>query len=188
MNMTPGNPPSLSYLYQLVFGLYMLVTTVVLINLLIAMMSDTYQRIQVNRNFVSSFHCNLVHTFNSNNLMWNGSLVWPSWSDPCTGQTCLPPPSTWSQPGLSTCSEFAVKVCDIVIDIMTALLMLQWLLGKKAKVEDYSRLQEPSSAKSAGMFKKSKIYKALLLNLFIFSSWEWSYCSWFSYNSSWINF
>ena len=46
--MTPGNPDSLSYLYQLVFGLYMLVTTVVLINLLIAMMSDTYQRIQVN--------------------------------------------------------------------------------------------------------------------------------------------
>ena len=29
-------------------------------------------------------------------------------------------------------------------------------LGKKAKVEDYSRLQESSSAKSAGMFKKSK--------------------------------
>ena len=47
MNMTPGNPASLSYLFQLVFGLYMLVTTVVLINLLIAMMSDTYQRIQV---------------------------------------------------------------------------------------------------------------------------------------------
>ena len=46
MNMTPGNPASLSYLFQLVFGLYMLVTTVVLINLLIAMMSDTYQRIQ----------------------------------------------------------------------------------------------------------------------------------------------
>ena len=46
MNMTPGNPSSLSYLFQFVFGLYMLVTTVVLINLLIAMMSDTYQRIQ----------------------------------------------------------------------------------------------------------------------------------------------
>ena len=164
MNMTPGNPDSLSYLYQLVFGLYMLVTTVVLINLLIAMMSDTYQRIQVN-NCLGFRRQKIV--FNSNNLMWNGSLVWPSWSDPCTGQTCLPPPSTWSQPGLSTCSEFAVKVCDIVIDILTALLMLQWLLGKKAKVEDYSRLQEPSSAKSAGMFKKSKIYKALLTG-FIF--------------------
>lgn len=47
MNMTPRNPAYLSYLFQLVFGLYMLVTTVVLINLLIAMMSDTYQRIQV---------------------------------------------------------------------------------------------------------------------------------------------
>ena len=45
--MTPRNPAYLSYLFQLVFGLYMLVTTVVLINLLIAMMSDTYQRIQV---------------------------------------------------------------------------------------------------------------------------------------------
>ena len=54
MNMTPGNPASLSYLFQLVFGLYMLVTTVVLINLLIAMMSDTYQRIQVNWTFFVS--------------------------------------------------------------------------------------------------------------------------------------
>ena len=33
-------------LFQLVFGLYMMITTIVLINLLIAMMSDTYQRIQ----------------------------------------------------------------------------------------------------------------------------------------------
>lgn len=35
-------------LFKLVFGIYMLVSVVVLINLLIAMMSDTYQRIQVN--------------------------------------------------------------------------------------------------------------------------------------------
>ena len=35
------------YLFKLVFGVYMLVSVVVLINLLIAMMSDTYQRIQV---------------------------------------------------------------------------------------------------------------------------------------------
>ncbi|XP_026463422.1 uncharacterized protein LOC113366084 [Ctenocephalides felis] len=34
------------YLYKIVFGIYMLVSVVVLINLLIAMMSDTYQRIQ----------------------------------------------------------------------------------------------------------------------------------------------
>jgi hypothetical protein len=33
--------------FKLVFGIYMLVSVVVLINLLIAMMSDTYQRIQV---------------------------------------------------------------------------------------------------------------------------------------------
>lgn len=33
-------------LYKLAFGIYMLVSVVVLINLLIAMMSDTYQRIQ----------------------------------------------------------------------------------------------------------------------------------------------
>lgn len=32
---------------KLVFGIYMMVTLIVLINLLIAMMSDTYQRIQV---------------------------------------------------------------------------------------------------------------------------------------------
>lgn len=35
------------YLFKIVFGIYMLVSVVVLINLLIAMMSDTYQRIQV---------------------------------------------------------------------------------------------------------------------------------------------
>ncbi|KAG8268146.1 hypothetical protein J6590_035115 [Homalodisca vitripennis] len=34
------------YLFKFVFGIYMLVSVVVLINLLIAMMSDTYQRIQ----------------------------------------------------------------------------------------------------------------------------------------------
>ncbi|KAL1139667.1 hypothetical protein AAG570_006645 [Ranatra chinensis] len=34
------------YLFKLVYGVYMLVSVVVLINLLIAMMSDTYQRIQ----------------------------------------------------------------------------------------------------------------------------------------------
>lgn len=33
-------------LFKLAFGIYMLVSVVVLINLLIAMMSDTYQRIQ----------------------------------------------------------------------------------------------------------------------------------------------
>ncbi|GBO98317.1 Transient receptor potential-gamma protein [Eumeta japonica] len=35
-----------NYLFKIVFGIYMLVSVVVLINLLIAMMSDTYQRIQ----------------------------------------------------------------------------------------------------------------------------------------------
>ena len=74
MNMTPGNPASLSYLFQLVFGLYMLVTTVVLINLLIAMMSDTYQRIQVN-NMLCELRYFKMSCF-SNNQMWNGSLVW----------------------------------------------------------------------------------------------------------------
>lgn len=37
-------------LFKLVFGIYLLVSVVVLINLLIAMMSDTYQRIQVRIN------------------------------------------------------------------------------------------------------------------------------------------
>lgn len=37
-------------LFKIVFGIYMLVSVVVLINLLIAMMSDTYQRIQVKSN------------------------------------------------------------------------------------------------------------------------------------------
>ena len=40
---------------QFVFILYLLVTTIILINLLIAMMSDTYQRIQVTwHNFLQS--------------------------------------------------------------------------------------------------------------------------------------
>lgn len=39
-------------LFKVVFGIYMLVSVVVLINLLIAMMSDTYQRIQVITRFV----------------------------------------------------------------------------------------------------------------------------------------
>merc|ERR1719468_346051 len=44
--MTPKNPEWTSWLFQIVYMLYMMVTTIVLINLLIAMMSDTYQRIQ----------------------------------------------------------------------------------------------------------------------------------------------
>ena len=49
LNLTTKNPEGLMYLFQLVFAIYMLITTIVLINLLIAMMSDTYQRIQVGR-------------------------------------------------------------------------------------------------------------------------------------------
>lgn len=46
---TNNDQPSWTvYLFKAVFGIYMLVSVVVLINLLIAMMSDTYQRIQVN--------------------------------------------------------------------------------------------------------------------------------------------
>lgn len=43
----PFRPPWTDALFKVVFGVYMLVSVVVLINLLIAMMSDTYQRIQV---------------------------------------------------------------------------------------------------------------------------------------------
>lgn len=47
---------------------------------------------------------------------------------------------------------------------------LYFLLGKKSKVDDYSRLQESSSAKSAGMFKKSIITQEMdryLKNIFL---------------------
>ena len=37
-------------IFKLVFGFYLLMAAIVLINLLIAMMSDTYQRIQVIKN------------------------------------------------------------------------------------------------------------------------------------------
>lgn len=43
----PLRPQWTDNLFKVLFGLYMLVSVVVLINLLIAMMSDTYQRIQV---------------------------------------------------------------------------------------------------------------------------------------------
>ncbi|XP_067209506.1 uncharacterized protein [Linepithema humile] len=42
----PLQPTWTTVLFKLTFGIYMLVSVVVLINLLIAMMSDTYQRIQ----------------------------------------------------------------------------------------------------------------------------------------------
>ncbi|XP_066600681.1 short transient receptor potential channel 5-like [Prorops nasuta] len=42
----PVQPDWTTVLFKLAFGIYMLVSVVVLINLLIAMMSDTYQRIQ----------------------------------------------------------------------------------------------------------------------------------------------
>ncbi|XP_055599771.1 serine/threonine-protein phosphatase 6 regulatory ankyrin repeat subunit A isoform X3 [Uranotaenia lowii] len=45
-NTTRTQPYWTEYLFKIVFGIYMLVSVVVLINLLIAMMSDTYQRIQ----------------------------------------------------------------------------------------------------------------------------------------------
>lgn len=44
---TATQPVWTEYLFKIVFGIYMLVSVIVLINLLIAMMSDTYQRIQV---------------------------------------------------------------------------------------------------------------------------------------------
>lgn len=46
-NTVKTQPYWTEYLFKIVFGIYMLVSVVVLINLLIAMMSDTYQRIQV---------------------------------------------------------------------------------------------------------------------------------------------
>lgn len=46
-NVSPYRPLWTDNLFKVVFGIYMLVSVVVLINLLIAMMSDTYQRIQV---------------------------------------------------------------------------------------------------------------------------------------------
>lgn len=45
--MRHSRPEWTENLFKLVFGVYLLVSVVVLINLLIAMMSDTYQRIQV---------------------------------------------------------------------------------------------------------------------------------------------
>lgn len=52
-------------LFKLVYGIYMLVSVIVLINLLIAMMSDTYQRIQViTWSFCSVFPWTILDPFN----------------------------------------------------------------------------------------------------------------------------
>lgn len=45
--MPQSRPDWTEGLFKIIFGTYLLVSVVVLINLLIAMMSDTYQRIQV---------------------------------------------------------------------------------------------------------------------------------------------
>lgn len=44
-----NQPAWVLVIFKIFFGIYMLLSVVVLINLLIAMMSDTYQRIQVPR-------------------------------------------------------------------------------------------------------------------------------------------
>merc|ERR1719232_2524715 len=46
VQITDNKNQNLEYYFQIVFASYMLMTTIILINLLIAMMSDTYQRIQ----------------------------------------------------------------------------------------------------------------------------------------------
>lgn len=50
-------------LFKLVFGIYLLVSVIVLINLLIAMMSDTYQRIQVFRKNIFIFLGEILDEF-----------------------------------------------------------------------------------------------------------------------------
>ena len=48
LRMIPENlEPWTEEFFKLIFGLYLLMAAIVLINLLIAMMSDTYQRVQV---------------------------------------------------------------------------------------------------------------------------------------------
>lgn len=56
-------------LFKIVFGIYMLVSVVVLINLLIAMMSDTYQRIQVCKKTLCLNQTVFFHSTNESNLV-----------------------------------------------------------------------------------------------------------------------
>lgn len=72
-------------LFKMVFGAYMLVSVVVLINLLIAMMTDTYQRIQV-RIVKKCYICTKIDLclFYRHNLISSGNLVYPNWSEACT--------------------------------------------------------------------------------------------------------
>ena len=64
------------YMFKLVFASYLTLSIIVLINLLIAMMSDTYCRIQEQSDIgeIIKFLFKCSH----HPLPQNGSLVWPS--------------------------------------------------------------------------------------------------------------
>ena len=117
--------------------------------------------------------------------MWNGSLDWQNLSDQCTELTCHHLQSILSLLGLFICSGCVGKVSNKVTRFKKICFTVG--IGKKSKVDDYSRLQDAQSAKSAGMFKKSKrsIY-CLIKPWLIFCSWKWVNSSWFSQYHSWV--
>jgi hypothetical protein len=82
-------------LFQGIYGFYLIMTIIVLINLLIAMMSDTYCRIQEQVVLLSLSSCYSPLC----SLTLSGSLAWPSSSATCRGLMWLPRPSTYSRPG-----------------------------------------------------------------------------------------
>lgn len=71
-------------LFKLVYGIYMLVSVIVLINLLIAMMSDTYQRIQVITDSFPFF-------FHPSNRPTNPTLC--AWLNPINPYLCTTSPN-----------------------------------------------------------------------------------------------
>ena len=76
------------YMFKLVFASYLTLSIIVLINLLIAMMSDTYCRIQEQSDIgeVIQFLNICFHPL----LFQSGSLVWPSLSGTCSEPMWLP--------------------------------------------------------------------------------------------------
>ena len=130
-------------------------TIIVLINLLIAMMSDTYCRIQEQ---VRCFYLNdnILHQMFSPTS--SGSLVWRSWSGTCREPTWLHLLSTSSPPGW--CCSGAWPWCSMVLhgrDMFFLMVLLRKRYieiraeRKKAKMRFRRAMREEIMSKAPGM-------------------------------------
>jgi len=80
VQITDNKNQNLEYYFQIVFASYMLMTTIILINLLIAMMSDTYQRIQQQSDMEWKFgRSKLITSMSKTNMAPTPINLFTSW-------------------------------------------------------------------------------------------------------------